>query len=218
MTVAGLVVLASTVSACADDPAVPVAPTASGSGASGAVTGPAVTGADATDAAASEPATGQEPTASRAEPSGGTTREAVPVAPDATSTAARTSQAPAEVVRLLGVQVSAGEDAETVRFRTAGGSPGFDVAYVDAVRVEGEPVLVEGAAVLEVVLVAADPDGEEGLSPEVAVSQTVDQELVREVRFARYVDGVVTFAIGLSEEAAYTVTVDDDGLLLTFVG
>ena len=138
------------------------------------------------------------------------------VPPTVVSTAVRTSQAPEELVRLVGVETARTSDAETVRFRTAGGTPGYTVRYVDAVRVEGEPVLVEGDDFLEVVLESADPQGEQGLSPEVAVSELVDQELVQEVRFARYVDGQVTFAIGLSGEAAFSIVADADGLTIVF--
>lgn len=137
---------------------------------------------------------------------------------EATSTSPRTSAPPTDEIRLAEVSVSQEADSEVVHFETTGGAPGFQVRYVDAVRIEGEPVLVQGDAVLEVVLRSANPEGEEGLSAAVAVDEVPAQDLVQEIRFARYLDGVVTYAIGMSTEAEFTVSADDDGLTITFPG
>ncbi|WP_442893239.1 AMIN-like domain-containing (lipo)protein [Aquipuribacter sp. SD81] len=182
----------------------------------------ATTAADAGTEAVDE--TSQPPTAVTGAPSDpspadatGTTSgtSGATTAPEALSTAARTSSPPQEPVRLLAVQVSTAGDAESLRVETSGGAPGYSVRYVDAVRIEGEPVLVEGEAVLEVVLEAADPNADEGLAPDVAVELLPEQDLIREVRFARYLDGTVTYAVGLTDVVEFSVEVDGNGLTLT---
>lgn len=101
---------------------------------------------------------------------------------------------------------------------TAGGVPGWSLRYVDAVRVDGEPVLVDGGAALELVLEAADPGGEQGLADDVAVDLTPDQPLVRELRFAQYLGDQVVFAVGLARQVPFSVATGSTSLVVTFHG
>ena len=133
------------------------------------------------------------------------------VRPDAVSVEPRSLPEPKTVVRLTRVTTEADDDGERIVFEAEGDTlPGLQVRYVDIVRVEGEPVLVDGSAFLEVMLTQADPNAEQGLSPDVAVELVPDQPLVHEVRYARYLDGVVTFAVGLAEEANFRVVTADE--------
>lgn len=221
---AAALVLVVPLSGCTDDPAEDARPTTSAPATTASAPDVAAT-ADASGEGTSTPsgtgtAAGADTgaTAPGAATGGPAPASAPPATapPEATSTAARTSPPPEQVVQLVDVTVEESGDADTVRFGTTGGVPGYSVRYVDAVRVEGEPVLLTGEAFLEVVLESADPDGDEGLSADVAVAVVPDLDVVKEIQFARYVDGVVTYAVGLGSTAEFTVEVDDTGLTLTF--
>lgn len=179
------------------------------------ITTAAVTGADATP----------RPTLSTSEfPS--TTAPTLPtsqsppsrVAPSEASTADRSVAPPPTVVRVTAVEVRADEGSEQIVVHTAGGVPGWAVRYVDVVRVDGEPVLVDGTAALELVLDAADPAGEQGLADEVAVDLAPEQPLIRELRFAQYLGDQVVFAAGLARQVPFSVSTTPTSLVVTFHG
>lgn len=169
------------------------------------------------DASPSSETAGSESTPSTAAVATSVTPAAVP-APSERSTADRSVAPPAVVVTLTAVEVRAEAGGEQVVIQTSGGVPGWSLRYVDAVRVDGEPVLVEGEAALELVLEAANPDGEQGLADDVAVDLTPDQPLVREVRFAQYLGNQVVFAVGLSQQVAFSVSTTATALVITFHG
>lgn len=119
-----------------------------------------------------------------------------------------------DIVELISVTVAASEDRESISFATDGGQPRWSVRYVPVVEIEGEPVLVEGASTLEVVLTGVDPSGDEGYRDTVALNLTVEQDLIREVRLASYVAGEATYAIGVTREAPFRVVTSTDQVIL----
>lgn len=143
---------------------------------------------------------------------------ATTVAPSAESTADRSEAPPEEVIRVVSVEVDEPDaaGAERIVIDTAGGTPGYRLRYVDAVRIDGEPVLVDGTAFLELVLESADPQGTEGLAEEVAVDLLPDQAIIKHVQFAYYLGDELTFAIGMGRVAPFTVTTTPTQIVITF--
>jgi hypothetical protein len=174
-----------------------------------------VTACAGDDDRADERSSASETTASSAGET--STTEGTPATTAATdpaelSTEPRTTPAPESPAQLTRVSAERDGNTERVVFETTDGiQPGMRVRYVDAVRIEGEPLLVEGDAALEVVLEQANPNASEGLSPDVAVDLLPEQPLLREVRFARYLADSVTFAIGLADQAKFRVVREPDG-------
>jgi len=145
------------------------------------------------------------------------TESATTVAPTVESTADRSVAPPAEVVQVVGVEVPAAADGpERIVIDTAGGTPGYRLRYVDAVRIDGEPVLVDGNAFLELVLKSADPAGDQGTSDEVAVDLMPDQPLIKHVQMAYYLGDELTYAIGLDRVVPFAVTTTDNQIVITF--
>ena len=192
MIVCGLLVLCG----CSDDP-----DSAGSTGSSDITSAPSPTSADD-----SSGPPGAEPTES-----------ATTVAPTVESTADRSEAPPAEVVQVVRVDVPAAADGpERIVIDTAGGTPGYRLRYVDAVRIDGEPVLVDGNAFLELVLESADPAGDQGLSDAVAVDLMPDQPLIKHVQMAYYLGDELTYAIGLDRVVPFAVTTTDDQIVITF--
>lgn len=95
-------------------------------------------------------------------------------------------------------------------------TPGVETRYVDMVLIEGEPVPTDGSAALELVLEAADPTGEQGLSQDVITELYPRYPIVRDVLYARYLAGTVVFAIGVSDRAPYRVLTDQSRVVIEF--
>lgn len=166
---------------------------------------------------------GERPSASEttAASAGATSTTGVPdvtsaADPAELSTEPRTTPAPESLAQLTRVTAERDGDTERVVFETTGGIlPGMSAQYVDTVLIEGEPLLIEGDAALEVVLQPANPNANQGLAPDVAVDLLPEQPLLREVRFARYLADSVTFAIGLADQAEFRVVSEpEDGRLV----
>jgi hypothetical protein len=97
-------------------------------------------------------------------------------------------------------------------------TPGVETRYVDVVRIEDDPVMTQGAAALELVLEAADPNGQQGLSPDVTTELFPNYPVVKDVLYARYVAGTVVFAIGVSNQVPYRVLTDESKVVIEFQG
>ena len=140
------------------------------------------------------------------------------VAPNVESTADRSEAPPADVIRVVRVDVAPPDEdgAERIVIDTAGGTPGYRLRYVDAVRIDGEPVLVDGSAFLELVLESADPQGEQGLAESVAVDLRPDQPVVKHIQMAYYLGDQLTYAIGLDRVVPYVVTTTAEQIVITF--
>jgi hypothetical protein len=95
-------------------------------------------------------------------------------------------------------------------------TPGVETRYVDMVQIEGDPVPTEGSAALELVLEAADPTGEQGLSQDVITELYPRYPIVRDVLYARYLAGTVVFAIGVSDRVPYRVLTDKSQVAIEF--
>jgi len=143
------------------------------------------------------------PTASDGTPSGSPAGPSV--APSAASTADRSAAPPASAVTITAVEVRTDAATEQIIISSQGGVPGWSVRYVDAVRIDGEPVLTAGAVAMEIVLQAADPTGEQGLSDAVAGDIVPGQDLVQEVLLAQHLADTVVFAVGLSRQVPFSV-------------
>lgn len=195
-TLALVPAVALAVTACSDDAAPTPGPTST--------TAAAPTAGDGT-------ASGGGPD----EPLSSTPTGAAVADPGAVSIDRRTAAAPAQRVSLT--EVSA--DASSVTVRTEGGAPGFDLGYVDEVVVDGEPVVLEGGAVLQLEVTGADPNGDQGIRPEVAVDLEPEGDgPVLRVAYLRFLDGRVLFTVELDEAVAYSVVPGDDGFTVTFSG
>jgi hypothetical protein len=94
--------------------------------------------------------------------------------------------------------------------------PGVQTRYVDMVTIEGDPVPTDGSAALELVLEAADPTGEQGLSQDVISELYPRYPIVRDVLYARYLAGTVVFAIGVSDRVPYRVLTDKSKVVIEF--
>lgn len=94
--------------------------------------------------------------------------------------------------------------------------PGVETRYVDMVMIEGDPVPTDGSAALELVLEAADPTGEKGLSQDVISELYPRYPIVRDVLYARYLAGTVVFAIGVSDRVPYRVLTDKSKVVIEF--
>jgi len=94
--------------------------------------------------------------------------------------------------------------------------PGVETRYVDMVTIEGDPVPTDGSAALELVLEAADPTGEQGLSQDVISELYPRYPIVRDVLYARYLAGTVVFAIGVSDRVPYRVLTDKSKVVIEF--
>jgi hypothetical protein len=94
--------------------------------------------------------------------------------------------------------------------------PGVETRYVDMVMIEGDPVPTDGSAALELVLEAADPTGEQGLSQDVISELYPRYPIVRDVLYARYLAGTVVFAIGVSDRVPYRVLTDESKVVIEF--
>jgi len=97
-------------------------------------------------------------------------------------------------------------------------TPGVETRYVDVVRIEDDPVMTEGSAALELVLEAADPNGQQGLSPDVTTELFPNYPVVKDVLYARYLAGTVVFAIGVSDQVPYRVLTDEAKVVIEFQG
>lgn len=117
---------------------------------------------------------------------------------------------------MVAVEVDDADGAERIVIDTEGGTPGYRLRYVDAVRIDGEPVLVEGNAFLELVLESADPEGDQGLADEVAVDLLPDQQLIKHVQIAYYLGDELTYAIGVVDVVPFSVTTTVDQIVITF--
>lgn len=159
-------------------------------------------------AASVSPGTG----ASTSDPSAAATT----VEPAVESTADRSVAPPADLVRVVAVRVEETDGREQVVVETEGGTPGYRVRYVDAVRIDGEPVLIDGSVFLELVLQQAEPAGEQGLDDAVAVDLHPGLGLVEQVQLAYYLGAELTYAIGLSSTAPFTVETTDEQITITF--
>ena len=164
----------------------------------------------------SEPTPTDSAGATSTAPASPSTPPTASVAPSEVSTEDRSEAPPDEVVRVVGVEVRMDGDTEQIVIATTGGTPGWSLRYVDAVRIDGEPIIVQGRAALELVLESADPNGDQGLSDDVAVELLPDQPLLRELRYAYYLGDQVTYAVGLSERAPFSVSVGADEIVITF--
>jgi hypothetical protein len=95
-------------------------------------------------------------------------------------------------------------------------TPGVETRYVDMVMIEGDPVPTNGSAALELVLEAADPTGQQGLSQDVITELYPRYPIVRDVQYARYLAGTVVYAIGVSDRVPYRVLTDTSKILIEF--
>lgn len=138
------------------------------------------------------------------------------VAPSEQSTASRSVAPPAQVIQVTGVEVRTEDGVEQLVVSFSGGVPGWSARYVDYVRIDADPVVVEGEIALELVLESADPTGDQGLADEVAVSLLPQLDLVREVRYVYYLGDQITYAIGLAEQAEFSVETTGDALVFSF--
>jgi len=120
------------------------------------------------------------------------------------------------VIRVVAVEVDDADGAERIVIDTEGGTPGYRLRYVDAVRIDGEPVLVDGNVFLELVLESADPEGDQGLAEAVAVDLMPDQPLIKHVQMAYYLGDELTFAIGLDRVVPFAVTTTAEQIVITF--
>jgi hypothetical protein len=200
-------VMALGVAACSDDPPAPVTSTDPVTSSSAAPTP-----SDGTSAPPEGDPTSSSGAATDEGPGSSTpTGEAGEVGE--TSTLRRSTPAPAQRVSL--VEVTADDDS--VEVRTDGGAPGFDLGYVDEVVIDGEPVLLDGAAVLQLEVTGADPNGDQGIRPEVGIDVEPEGDgPVTRVAYLRYLDGRVLFTVELDEQLAYSVSPSDDGFTVTF--
>lgn len=139
-------------------------------------------------------------------------------APTEQSTASRSVAPPAQVIRVTGVEVRDEGGAEQLVVSFEGGVPGWSAQYVDFVRIDSDPVVVDGAVALELILTSADPTGEQGLADEVAVSLYPELDLIREVRYVYYLGDEITYAVGMAEQAEFSVETTADSLVFSFVG
>lgn len=180
---------------------------------------PSPSGSAPSETAASTQSAG--PTTSVGEtstPSGGTTTSGTALPPAATSTADRTGEPAGGVVHLTSVTATATGSSEQIVIASTGRISGWTLRYVDAVIVDDEPYLVDGNAALELVLRAADPTGDQGFVAAVADPLYPGLPLIQEVALADYLGSEVTFAIGVSTAAAFSVNVTEAGLTITFTG
>lgn len=138
------------------------------------------------------------------------------VAPSEQSTASRSVAPPAQVIQVTGVEVRTEDGVEQLVVSFSGGVPGWSARYVDYVRIDADPVVVDGVVALELVLESADPTGDQGLADEVAVSLLPQLDLVREVRYVYYLGDQITYAIGLAEQAEFSVETTADALVFSF--
>lgn len=140
------------------------------------------------------------------------------VAPSAQSTADRSVAPPLAVVRITAVSVGADDPDEQIVFTTEGGVPGWSARYVDAVRIDDEPVLTDGPVAMEIVLQAADPTGDQGFAEAVAGDILPGQDLVQEVLLAQYLADTVVFAVGLSRRVPFSVVSTATSITVIFHG
>lgn len=138
-------------------------------------------------------------------------------APSEQSTASRSVAPPAQVIRVTGVDVRDEGGVEQLVVTFEGGVPGWSAQYVDYVRIDADPVVVDGAVALELILTSADPTGEQGLADAVAVNLYPELELIREVRYVYYLGDQITYAVGMSETAEFSVETVGDSLVFSFV-
>lgn len=143
---------------------------------------------------------------------------ATTIPPTVQSTADRSEAPPAELVQVVRIDVSDADadGAERIVIDTVGGTPGYRLRYVDAVRIDGEPVLLDGTAFLELVLQSADPDGDQGLTDDVAVDLIPDQPLIKQVQWVYYLGDELTYAISLGEVVPFAVTTTPNQIVITF--
>lgn len=139
-------------------------------------------------------------------------------APSEQSTASRSVAPPAEVIQVTGVEVRDEGGAEQLVVSFEGGVPGWSAQYVDFVRIDSDPVVVDGEVALELILTSADPTGEQGLADEVAVNLYPELDLIREVRYVYYLGDEITYAVGMAEQAEFSVETTADSLVFSFVG
>ena len=118
-------------------------------------------------------------------------------------------------------------DLVTFRFVPMGGqseAPRYFISFVDQLTTDGEgaPVHVRGSAFLAVSFMARGVDLSGGevtpiyTGPKELVVD-VEGELVRELEQTGDFEGMVSWGIGLSEKACYTVDAGPDHLTITFV-
>lgn len=124
---------------------------------------------------------------------------------------------PDQQIKLERVRTERSGSVERVIIDITGAvTPGVETRYVDMVLIEGDPVPTEGSAALELVLEAADPTGEQGLSEDVITELYPRYPIVRDVMYARYLAGTVVFAIGVSDRAPYRVLTDRSKVVIEF--
>lgn len=194
--------------ACSDDPEGTATPSTTGSPTHTAASDPSPSAGASREPSVTFPAESPSST--------GLAPPATTVAPTVASTADRSDAPPTEVIRVVAVEVDDADGAERIVIDTEGGTPGYRLRYVDAVRIDGEPVLVEGNAFLELVLESADPEGDQGLADEVAVDLLPDQQLIKHVQIAYYLGDELTYAIGVVDVVPFSVTTTVDQIVITF--
>lgn len=139
------------------------------------------------------------------------------VAPSELSTESRSVPPPAAVIQVTRVDVRVSDGVEQLVVGFEGGIPGWSARYVDFVRIDGDPVLVDGTVALELVLESADPTGDQGLAEAVAVDLFPELDLIREVRYVYYLGDQITYAIGMVDRAEFKVDTEGDSLVFSFV-
>jgi hypothetical protein len=171
-------------------------------------TGAAPTSAAPTSAAPTSAS--PEPSVTAGSPSGSV------VPPSATSTADRTGDPAGEVVKLTDLDAARDGTLETITISTSGPVSGWTLRYVDLLVIDDEPYFVDGNATMELVLRAADPTGDQGFVDAVADPLYPGLPILQEVVLADYLGTEVTFAIGLSREVPFSVSVTDSAFTITF--
>jgi len=66
------------------------------------------------------------------------------------------------------------------------------------------------------VLQSADPDGDQGLTDDVAVDLIPDQPLIKQVQWVYYLGDELTYAISLGEVVPFAVTTTRNQIVITF--
>lgn len=156
------------------------------------------------------------PTAASATPSVAATQEppaAGPTtpAPGAGGTALSTGQAEGGPLTVTEVRVARQDGFDRVVFELdgeAGGAPGWRVEYVDDPRRDGsgEPVDVEGEAVLVVLISGSGYPFDTGREEATSADVPADTEVVTDVELGSVFEGTYEAFIGLSEQRPFSVT------------
>lgn len=140
-----------------------------------------------------------------------------PVPDDETSIAPRVSESDS-AGRLTSVTAVTEGDADVLTFTFADGTvPGYDIRYVDRVeRAAGDPVSLRGSAALSATLTNSVPDTTGALGEGVVTNTDYALPVIEQVVLVGNVGGTLTFGVGLTRQAPFTVTTSADSLVVSF--